>query len=501
MGQDSRSFLIQLMPGSADTLQARLRRSLISAILDGYIAPNAPLPSCRTLSQSLRIARNTVVLAYQHLVEEGFLIARHRSGYYVNPDSVTRRPDSDSLSSSTTWVGPTSVVDDVRWQDRLKLHPTAQRHIVKPKNWQDQPYPFIYGQVDPSLFPFLAWRDCARQALRPAAIKDWVKDLFVADDPLLIEQIRTRLLPRRGIRVEADEILVTVGAQQALYLIANLLFDRQTVFGIEDPGYPDARNIAQMHAGRIRPLNMDYQGLAIDEALSDCDYVYTTPSHQFPTTVTMSQARREELLRAAGERDFILIEDDYESELAFRDAPHPALKSLDRLERVLYVASLTKILAPGLRMGCLVGPRAVIAEARALRRLMIRHPAINNQRTLALFIADGHYDSLLRRLSGIYHERLKAATEALSLHLSGGLVKFQASGSALWLEFPPAVDTLKIAQAGLAQGLVVEPGAVHFLSPEGPRNFMRLGISSIPTERIPEGIAILARLVRAQLRI
>lgn len=496
MGHDSKSILFHLEPDRTTTLQAQLRRMLVSAILDGQIPPGSPLPSCRALAQSLKIARNTVVLAYQDLTEEGFLIARERSGFFVNPDVVTARP-RDSAPGQ-----PSAAPDigDPDWVTRFKRRPTLQRNIVKPANWQDFPYPFIYGQVDQSLFPLAAWRECTRQALSVNAVREWVRDRFADDDPLLIEQIRTRLLPRRGVRVAADEILVTVGAQQALYLLSTLLFDHSTRFGIEDPGYTDARNIAALRAGHLVPLPVDDHGLVLGAELNACDYVYVTPSHQFPTTVTMSLERRHALLERAVERDLVLIEDDYESELTHQGSPQPALKSLDRHGRVIFVSSLSKTLAPGLRMGFLVGPRPLIAELRALRRLMIRHPAANNQRTIALFLADGHHDTLLRKLCNVYRERLAAAVTALARHLPEFTVNLTAGGTALWIRGPKDLDMAAIAAEAAKRGVVIEPGAVHFMEQPGPANFCRLGVSSIPTERIEPGIRLLAEAVRQHLR-
>jgi GntR family transcriptional regulator/MocR family aminotransferase len=501
----SRAFLFRLEPDKTVTLQAQLRRMLVSAILDGQILPGAPLPSCRSLAQTLKVARNTVVLAYQDLVEEGFLIAKERSGFFVNPEILTGRPKSEPLpaadflpDSDTKLAAANRRAPD--WKSRLRARPGQQRNIVKPANWQDHPYPFIYGQVDQSLFPLAAWRECSRQALSVNAVKDWTKDRFTDDDPLLIEQIRTRLLPRRGVRVAADEILVTVGAQNALYLLASLLFDASTTFGIEDPGYTDARNIATLFAGRQQPLAVDEHGMEIGPALSDCDYVYVTPSHQFPTTVTMSLERRHALLERARSDDFVVIEDDYDSELAHQGSPQPALKSLDRSDRVVFISSLSKTLAPGLRLGFMVGPRALIAEARALRRLMIRHPAANNQRTIALFLADGHHDALLRRLCNIYRERLAAAVTAMVKHLPEFSVNLTAGGTALWISGPDGLDMGAVEKAALAKGVVIEAGAVHFMAQPGPKNFCRLGVSSIPTEKIEPGIRLLAEAVREQMR-
>src|SRR6185369_3395903 len=228
----SRAFLFRLEPDKSVTLQAQLRRMLVSAILDGQILPGAPLPSCRALAQSLKVARNTVVLAYQDLVEEGFLIARERSGFFVNPDILTWRAKAAPAAAPDGAGGTAPIPGTPDWPARFKQRPALQRNIVKPADWQSYPYPFIYGQVDQSLFPLAAWRECSRQALSVNAVRDWSKDHFTDDDPLLIEQIRTRLLPRRGVRVSADDILVTVGAQHALYLVASLLFDQGTVFGI-----------------------------------------------------------------------------------------------------------------------------------------------------------------------------------------------------------------------------------------------------------------------------
>ncbi len=498
----SRAFLFRLEPDKSVTLQAQLRRMLVSAILDGQILPGAPLPSCRSLAQTLKVARNTVVLAYQDLVEEGFLIARERSGFFVNPEILTGRTPGNERGGTATEAKAFEPAPDQApdWASRFKSRPALQRNIVKPADWQDYPYPFIYGQVDQSLFPLAAWRECSRQSLSVNAVKDWSKDRFTDDDPLLIEQIRTRLLPRRGVRVAPDEILVTVGAQHALYLLASLLFDSKTTFGIEDPGYTDARNIAGMFAGRRLPLQVDEQGLVPGPELAECDYVYVTPSHQFPTTVTMSLERRHTLLERAEADDFVMIEDDYESELSHQGSPQPALKSMDRSGRVVFISSLSKTLAPGLRLGYMVGSKELIAEARALRRLQIRHPAANNQRTIALFLADGHHDALLRRLCNVYRERLAAAVTAMVKHLPEFSVNLTAGGTALWISGPAQIDMTAVEKAALAKGVVIESGAVHFLNQPGPKNFCRLGVSSIPTERIEPGIIRLAEAVKAQLR-
>jgi GntR family transcriptional regulator/MocR family aminotransferase len=493
-----RDQLFHFEPNGTTTLQAQLRRMLVDAILEGQIPAGSPLPSCRKMAQTLNIARNTVALAYQDLVEEGFLVARQRSGYFVAPDVLSGRataPAAQREAGSAVKEKPAAV----DWADRFRVHPTAQHNIEKPRNWQDYPYPFIYGQVDPGQFPIAAWRDCSRQAMGRAAVKEWSRDLFTEDDPLLVEQIRTRLLPRRGVRVGNDEILVTVGAQQALYLIASLLIDAGTRVGIEDPGYVDARNIFSLRGAKVVPLAIDRDGVLVDDRIAACDYVYVTPSHQFPTTATMSLARRHALLQLAAEQDIVVVEDDYESEINHQGTPSPALKSLDRNGRVIFVASLSKSLAPGLRLGYMVGPEPFIREARALRRLMLRHPPANNQRTVALFLADGHHDALLRRLSQIYKERWKAMGEALTRHLPECRWQQSQGGTAYWVEGPAGLDARALEGAAAKQGILIERGDWHFQAEDAPRRFFRLGFSSIPLDKIEPGIKLLGEILRKQM--
>lgn len=511
VGHASQAYLFHLDTDASVTLQARLRRRLVAAILDGQIPAGSSLPSCRSLARNLKIARNTVVLTYQDLVEEGYLVSRERSGFFVNPDILRNRAGTKGKSpTGKPFPGNAMPVAAERtdWQRRLQSHPSQQRGVVKPHNWAEQPYPFIYGQVDQNIFPLSAWRECSRQALSIDSVKDWSKDRFTEDDPMLVEQIRTRLLPRRGVMATADEILVTVGAQNALYLLVHLLFNETTRLGIEDPGYTDARNIASLRSPHITGLDVDDQGLVVEgqtgsRHLADCDYVYTTPSHQFPTTVTMSLARRHALLAAAAKSDFIVIEDDYESELAHTGTPQPALKSLDSQDRVIFIASLSKTLAPGLRIGYMVGPRDFIREARALRRLMMRHPAANNQRTVAMFLADGHYDGLLRRLSYAYRDRLLETKAALARHLPSFTADIASGGSALWIKGPSGLDMQAVETAALRRGVVIESGAVHFHRAVARQNgkaserssYFRLGVSSIPIDRIEPGIKILADVI------
>jgi GntR family transcriptional regulator/MocR family aminotransferase len=493
-GQPMWNQLIHLSFKSRVSLQAQIREMLVSGILDGHIPVGIPLPSTRVLAAQLGVARNTVALAYELLVNEGYLLTRSRSGHFVNPEILGTR-------AAAPHAYPLPGADaDVDWSPRLRSALAQQRNIVKPKDWQKYPYPFLYGQIDPSLLPITGWRECSTQALSTTETRGWAGDLIDGDDALLIEQIQTRLLARRGVWAAADEILVTVGAQHALFLLATLLVDAQTVVGMEDPGYPDARNIFAARTGRVVPLPLDTDGLRLSLELDQCDYVFVTPSHQCPTNVTMPLSRREALLAWAQAHQRVLIEDDYEIELGFEGRVQPALKSLDRSGHVVYVSSLSKTLAPGIRIGYIVGSRELIREARALRRLMLRHPAANNERSAGLFLAMGYHDALLRRLKQTYAERSQCVAHSLRMHLPDVAFRAVTGASSCWLRFPERVDTRALAAAAQAQGVLVEPGDVFFAGEAPAQNFLRLGFSSIVTDRIEPGIRALAE-VRARVAV
>lgn len=464
---------------------------LVAAILDGHIPAGGALPSCRRLAQQLGIARNTVVMAYQHLVDEGFLDARERSGYYV-ADGVLEG-HAPRVAAPDEATGPTA--DSEYWHQRLRARPSELASPARPADWQRYPYPFVYGQIDPSLFPINDWRECARRALGVDAIRQWANDGIDTDDEMLIEQLHTRVLPRRGVWAQPEEILITLGAQQALYLIAGLLVGRTTRVGIEEPGYADARNILGLHSDALQPLAIDGGGLLVDETLERCELVYVTPSHQCPTTVTMPMERRRSLLEAAERSGLVVIEDDYEAETNYTGPPTPALKSLDRTGQVIYVGSLSKTLAPGLRLGFMVAPEPLIREARALRRFMLRHPPANNARTAALFLGLGHHDSLARRLRHAYHSRWQVMSEALETHLPGASVAPGFGGTSFWVRGPDSLDVRTFGVRAAQEGIIIERGDVHFAASSPPRNFFRLGFSAIATDRIEPGVERLAQLI------
>ncbi|NND90842.1 MAG: PLP-dependent aminotransferase family protein [Granulosicoccus sp.] len=486
--------LFKLDVTSDQSLQAQLRQTLVKAILDQRIPVDIPLPSSRELSRQLNVARNTVVLAYQHLIDEHYLLSLERRGYFVNPAILdgmvdAPRPGKRPVTSDTTYAeseeGPETVLDLL-----------GQRNINRPLNWRQYEYPFIYGQTDSSLFPVNDWREACRLSLRVDAISRWTQDRVDHDDDLLVEQIHTRVLPRRGVWADKDEILITTGAQNALFLIGQLLLNSSSQVGLEDPCYVDARNIFALYTSNRVLFPVGRHGVVTDDRLAGCKMLYVTPSHQCPTTTTMSLEARKDLLRKSALHDVTIVEDDYESELNFVGKPTPALKSLDTGNQVIYVGSLSKTLAPGLRVGFMVGPRKFIRQARALRRLMYRHPPTNNQRTVAHFLALGHHDSALLRLTQAFKARWQVLDTALKQHDVFSAQAPSFGGSSFWVRLPEGVRARELESLAAENGIIINAGDHYFASREGPTNFCRLGFSSIAEEKIVDGLDKLALLTR-----
>lgn len=486
-----RDWLVQIQRSEQTSLQMQIREALVSAILENQLSRDEPVPSTRRMAKSLGVSRNTVVLAYQGLLDDGFLVARERSGYYV-ADKLLNNPEPRRAAKSEQPL-PKTQLD---WATRLKRHPASQENINKPLNWQSYAYPFIYGQVDHTLFPVAEWRDCNRQALGRKWLGTWTNDSREHDDPLLVEHIRRRILPRRGILADDSDILITLGAQNALYILTSLLVDGTTRVAMEEPGYPDVRNIFNLKTRNVMLVPVDRQGITLPPELASAQLIYTTPSHQFPTTATMPIERRKELLALAVQRGTIIVEDDYEFETNYVNEPCPALKSLDQTGNVIYVGSLSKTLFPGLRLGFMVGPKALIAEARALRRLMVRHAPNTNQRAAALFLSLGHHDTLVRRLHRAYRTRWEIMGSALEKYLPNSSDSPSFGGTSYWVRGPQGLDAEILAEKAATRGILIEPGRVTYGAANAPRNFFRLAFSSIDEKKIEPGIRLLAEVLK-----
>ncbi|MGZ9811884.1 MocR-like pyridoxine biosynthesis transcription factor PdxR [Pseudoroseicyclus sp. H15] len=464
---------------AAEPIQVQLRRSLITAIKSGRLTPGQRMPPSRQLAQQVGVARNTVTLVYDELVARGYLTAEPRKGVFV--------AEVQGEGTAAPAAPPSGERPD--WNDKLRQRPAQLRHIVKPSNWQDFEFPFIYGQVDPKLFPYNIWRACSRDALGRGAIDWWSADRAVEDDPMLVEEIRSHILPEKGILAEPDEILITLGIQHGIYLLSQLLVRPGARVGVESPGYPDARHIFDASGAELVEMDVDAEGARMDHA-GKLDVMMVTPTHQCPTMVTMSAERRAEVLARARADDAIVIEDDYEGETTFTEGV-TSLKSADRDGRVAYLGTLSKVLAPGVRLGFMVADRTLVAEARWLRRLMNRSAPLNNQRTAAIFLAEGHYLGLIRSLRTAHAARWQRLAKGVDRYLPGFRRSAGEGGSSVWLECPPGIDAVALAARAAEMGVLVESGD-PFVREADLGRFIRLGVAYIDESLIEAGLKRLA---------
>lgn len=478
------------------TLQQQLHQELVSAILDGRLPMHEPLPSTRDMSKMLGVSRNTVVLVYQRLLDDGYLTAVWRRGHFINETYLRQQLRLRVDTRTSSLFSPSQ--DPALWQRHMTHRPSSLRNITKPANWKDFPYPFIYGQVTPDNLSISRWRDSMRLASSLGHSSSWINDQVDQDDPLLLEQIITHILPHRGLSASPEELLITIGAQNAVSLIAQLLARSGRKVGIEDPGYVDARNIFTSAGADVTPLPIDSEGLVLSDRLDQCDLVYVTPSHQCPTSVTMSLDRRLNLVARAREKGFMLIEDDYEHELNYLGHQRAAIKSYDNAGHILYVGSLTKLIFPGLRMGFVLADREIIRELRALRRLNYRHPSAQDQRAMALFIREGHLDGHLRRTRDRLAERWKVMQNNIDRILPDVHFTPTTGGSALWVSLPSGINARDVLREASARGVLIEPGDVHYADPlKAPQNFMRVSFSFIEKDKIVAGLELLRDAIRA----
>ena len=461
---------------------------LVSAAINSHVlSADKRLPSCREMAEQLGVSRNTVFAAYGRLIDLGLVVARDRSGYYVNP-LVQTPPNADKTK---TRLSEQSASAPITFES-LDLVP-----VDNPLNWTSYPYPFIYNQIDPDLFPVDAWRECTRLALGTTQMPAWRDDSVESDSPQLTQQLRQRLLSSRGIYADEDEILITLGAQNALFIIGATLAHKNKPIAIEDPGFPGARNAFTLTGNRIIGVPVDENGLVVDAIPTGCQLVFTTPSHQFPTMVTMSQHRRKQLLQSAQINDFLIVEDDYEAEMNYFNSRSRSLRSQDKNQRVVYMGSLSKTVSPGIRLGFMVAHRDIIKQARIVRGVMMRHAPTIVQEVVALFFRLGYYDSHVRNIERRYKRRWHVMNDSIAKHLGMLHRTSTRGGTSFWLTGPIGFNATELSIRLRERGVLIDIGEIFCL--DGDNRSFRLGFAYVPLKKLDEGIQIIAEEVRLLL--
>lgn len=466
------------------SLSDQLCEKISYQISSGVLKPRQRLPSCRKIAQQLSISRNTVVSAYQTLIYDGIVESRERSGYFVHAGA---KAHCISINSHKIAKSNEKLSNFLSFNKSL----TKYKTVTRQKNWAKYEFPFVCNQMDAKRFPLANWRKCSADILSQKKAVHVISDYSYDDCDELLTEIQTRILPSRGIVANKDEILLTSGAQQAIYLTSAIFGKSGRSIAVEDPCYPDAKNLFDMFFDKINPIKLDEEGIICCDELAQSDLVYVTPNHQYPTSIRMSKKRRIELLAMAKQNKIVVIEDDYDSKTDFDPQIMTALKANDRENNVIYMGSLSKDLNPGLRIGYMVAPADFISEAKIRRGLMIRHLPPFLQLTTAHFIKMGHHDAHLNMLHRIYKRRWNTAYSALKKYFPESEIISGSGGTNFLIKTHLDIDFSILEEEALKRGVVIDPLKICYSDPKDCFGLFRLGVSAIGVHKIAEGIKTL----------
>ena len=466
-------------------LYRRVYHALKSMIRDGRLAPAARLPSTRELAADLRVSRNTVMLAYEQLLAEGYVVSRNRATASV----ASASPVSPMLASSRAKpAAPALVSAYARRLTGLLGAPPARSTGLR--------YDFRYGEPSVDEFPRRIWR-----RLLAARARRTARDAFGYADPAGYEPLRAALaeyLKRaRGVVCEADQIVVTSGSQQGFDLAARVLLDPGDVAVVEEPHYPGVTIPFEAAGARLAYTPVDAGGLQTHRLPTRARLAYVTPCHQFPTGVIMPLERRLALLAWAARTDSWVIEDDYVSEFRYEGHPLEALQSLDRDGRVIYVGTFSKTLFPALRIGYLVLPRSLVPLFVAAKWATDRFSATLAQEALTDFITSGQFERYLRRAGNRNAARRQALIGALRQHF-GDRVEIAGENTGVhlvvWLNDVRPRDLAAVIARARGAGVGLYSVAPFHTSPP-PRAGLLFGYASLTEAEIRAAIRRVAAIV------
>lgn len=404
-------------------LARQLCQALRARVLDGRLGSGTRLPASRDMASILGLSRNSVVRAYDQLYAEGFIESRVGDGTYISrlPKLSTKVSTGLSLGLSTGLsTFPAENTDDLSSKvvHTAPLFRLENHHLPAPRS--GPPRAFRVGVPAFDLFPFEVWAKLQAAFWRnPEASALGYGD--PAGEALLRELIAAYLRRSRGLSCTPEQIVITSGAQQAISLCAQLLLEAGAGVAVENPGYRAAGCAFGMTGATVYGVAVDNDGLDCSAlaALKDCRMVYVTPSHQYPTGVVMSLARRLELLAWAERNDGWIVEDDYDGEYRYSGAPLAPLAALDRGGRVLYVGTFSKVAFPALRLGYLVLPKQLVLPFSRGRALLVRHSEVGTQTVMAQFMAQGHFQRHIRRMRRAALSRRNALQAAWPVDIPG----------------------------------------------------------------------------------
>jgi GntR family transcriptional regulator / MocR family aminotransferase len=459
-------------------LSARIYRQLFEAVLDGRLRAGEALPPTRELARRVGVSRNTVAVAYDRLAAEGVVEGRVGAGTFVCAVRPARARHARRAPAGAG-VRPRSVWSTI---------PPPAHATTTPAM-----YDFRVGRPDPGLFPFTAWRRVIGRELRLRS-SDWTTYGDPSGHPGLRAAIARHTGISRAVRADADDVIVTQGAQQAFDLIARVLIEPGDCVAVEEPGYPPARLLFRSLGAKVVGVPVDDEGLDVARVPKRARLVYVTPSHQFPLGTAMSLRRRSALLEWADQRGAVVIEDDYDSEFRFEGRPLDPIQSLDRAGRVIYVGSFSKVMLPALRVGFLIAPASLQSALRTAKQLTDWHGELPLQAALAGFIDEGLLARHVRKAAREYQRRHALVIETIRAELHPWLRVIPAAAGlhvATRAAEGASIDLDEIAKQAGDRGVIVRT-LRHFSADTPARAGLVIGFGSIPAATIGEGIRRLA---------
>jgi GntR family transcriptional regulator/MocR family aminotransferase len=472
-------------PAEGQELGRWLYSELRAAILDARLKPGSRMPSTRGLAKQYALARGTVAAAFEQLKNEGYVDTMIGAGTFVS----ARLPDE-------SFPVPSGSPDPVVEQSNAGLSLRGQSavdgvRLLPASHSLGRAFRSYEPAID--LFPVALWSRVAGRVLRNAP-----RSLYGQGDARgylpLRRAIAEYIGPARGVRCDADQIMITSGTQQALDLVARLLLDPGDAAWLEDPGYPGALFAFRAAGAEVVPVPVDHEGLIVEEARYQhpgARLAYVTPANQFPLGVTMSPRRRAELLDWAAGQNAWIIEDEYDAEYRYSGPPVPSLQSLDRSGCVIYVGTFTKMLFNALRLGFIVLPERLVEPFAAARSFLDRHPPTLEQAILTDFILEGHFGHHVRRMRQIYARRSHALCEASHL-LAGRLDVAQAVSGMRTLGWVRTGQT-DSEVAGRARALGLEVAALSdFTLLHSHPSALILGFAGCSVAELKRGVDVLA---------
>jgi len=483
--------VLDLSPDASIPAYQRLAEAIRSGILEGRFRPGEKLPPTRIVASSLKLARNTVLEAYEQLAAEGYLSARHGSGTFVAPDlpeQALRAPASKQPAPAAASAAEPALSAFGERVVRGEV-PAQMRRADG-----NSAYEFRYGTPSFDEFPIDAWRTLTKRVLDypPRELLGYGPTEGL---PQLREALARYLQRSRGVRCSAEDVFIVNGSQQALDMAARVLLNDGDGVAIEEPCYPGARAVFAANGGQLLPVPCDDEGIVVAAMPDRATLAYVTPSHQFPTGAVMSAPRRLELLQWADANDAVIIEDDYDSEFRYEGRPLAALQGLDEHGRVLYTGTLSKVLLPALRLGYMVAPQRLQPALAGTKWLTDRHVALLYQAVLALFIEEGHFERHLRRMRKVYEQRRTAMLAAFETFFGDrALITGTESGMHVLVQIHDVADADDFIARAREHGVGIYSATSYYTTEPPPGAIFLMGYSSVTEERIHEGIRLLSKI-------